>query len=239
MLFVRGRYPDAAVRYEEAARLLRDAADQKALPWTLAMGSLAEIYQGRNEVAVRMLQEGEAVGRRIDEIDAVMFSRGLRGFVAGEAGQLAEAEQIIESGEPEARARCAPWTLAALLTMRLRITVRMGEYGLAKGLARQVISILGRLRDTWLMMNALRHLAAADSLSSNPRRAAQLFGAADALIERYGSATAAVSQEFNEQCRLAVAQQLGQEDYQALLKEGSVLSLDEVVALAIDPGPGS
>jgi len=116
--------------------------------------------------------------------------------------------------------------------------VRLGDYARARDLARRSIGILGRLRDTWVMMNALMHLAAADSLSSNPRRAARLYGAVDALVERGGSAMTSVNQEYGERFRLAVAGQLGQREYEALLKEGSELSLDAVVALATADGTG-
>jgi hypothetical protein len=120
--------------------------------------------------------------------------------------------------------------------MRLRVAVRLGDYARARDLARRSIGILGRLRDTWVMMNALLHLAAADSLSSNPRRAAHLYGSVDALIERCGSAMTSVNREFNERHRRAIAAQLGQEEYEELLAEGSALSLDDVVALATRPG---
>jgi hypothetical protein len=239
MLFVRGRHADAAARFDEAARLHRSAADPRTLPWTLAMRSLVAIYEGRSALAARTRDEGEAVSRRQAQLDAAVFSRALEGLILAESGRLREADELLEACELEARAGCAPWTMAAILTLRTRVTVRLGEYARAQDLARRAIRILGRLRDTWMMMNAVTHLAAADSLSANRRRAARLYGVADALIERCGSAIVTVNQPFNDRCRTAVAAQLGKEEYEGLLEEGAALSLDDIVALATNPGPDS
>jgi hypothetical protein len=162
----------------------------------------------------------------------------MRGHLAAAFGRLAEADGLLDTCDVDARERCAPWTQAVVLSIHSRVCVQLGLYDRAERLAGESIRILSGLRDIWVMRNALTHLAAADSLRSNPRRAARLYGAADGLRERCGSAIVPVYQDFDEGRRASVAGMLGPDVYDALLREGRALSLENIAALATDREPG-
>lgn len=90
-----------------------------------------------------------------------------------------------------------------------------------------------------MLMQVLSHLAAAAALDSSPRRAARLFGAADALAERSGAAIFPFFRPLDERCRTVVAEGIGAGAFEVLHHQGEALALEEVVALATASEPSA
>ena len=96
----------------------------------------------------------------------------------------------------------------------------------------KAVALLGRVQDAWAMLNALSHLADAAALRSDASRAAQLYGAAETLIERTGASTFPVWAGTSQRCRSMALAALGQQRFDELRSQGRTMSLDQVVAVA-------
>ncbi|MEN3360016.1 MAG: hypothetical protein V7637_3998 [Mycobacteriales bacterium] len=114
------------------------------------------------------------------------------------------------------------------------MAVEQADHDRAERLAQEAIRLLGPLHDTWILLNALTHLWAADALRSRSRRAARLYGAISGLREQTGSAAIPVYQAVNDRCQHVVTETLGATDAQALFAQGRRMTLDAIVALACE-----
>ena len=81
----------------------------------------------------------------------------------------------------------------------------------------------------------LAGLGTAAALGAEPKRAARLWGAAEALRQQIGCRPAPASRATYERALALVRAQLGDEAFAAAWGVGAALSLDEAIAEALAP----
>jgi hypothetical protein len=125
------------------------------------------------------------------------------------------------------------------LNIHGRAALLQGDYARVESLMPEAIEILGQQQNTWAMMLALTNLADAAALQSDAGRAAQLFGAVDALGQRTGASIFPVYRDLSDRCREAASAAIGHDAFEALRQAGMELGRDEVVSLATRAEAGS
>ena len=118
--------------------------------------------------------------------------------------------------------------IGAAFTFRLQ-----GELARAITLFQEALGPLQELGDRWMLARSLEGLAAVHSLQSEHRRAARIYGAAEALRETIG-APVNISLRPDYDYRVADAcRALGATVFEAAWAEGRAMSLDQAVAYAL------
>jgi hypothetical protein len=114
------------------------------------------------------------------------------------------------------------------------VAYQQGDYGRAAGLVHESL-LLGRdIGSRALIEQALELLAWVASAWGQPRRAARLGGAVEALREAQGVPVASDWQAGHEQAVRAMRAALGEEAFAAAWAEGRALSPEDAVALALE-----
>jgi ATP/maltotriose-dependent transcriptional regulator MalT len=109
------------------------------------------------------------------------------GEVAFAEGNPARAEHLLDESEKLLRAVGSRWNLAANLSIRAVTTAMRGDHAQSIALLRESLALALHLRDTQIAAYSLEGLAGASAMLGEGRRAARLFGAAEALREQTGS----------------------------------------------------
>jgi DNA-binding SARP family transcriptional activator len=100
----------------------------------------------------------------------------------------------------------------------------------AISLLRRSLELHGELRDRWRMSSVLEDLAAIALAQGNAPHAARLLGAAEALREAIGTVIAPCERLQHNQTTAAVRTTLGDEAFDAALRQGQLASVDELIA---------
>ena len=235
--YPRGEYDQAAERLSEAAQLARDAGDLNTLSWVLPTWASVEAYRGHPHIAAELFEQAEIVRGQVDEVPDATFAVLGKALLALTSGQVADADQMLTAHAARLRALGTPWTLALTLGFHGRIALQRGEHARAEQLLRESLLISARVHDIWAMMHQLTGLANTAALRSDPDRAATLYGAVDALLERTAATLLPTWQEPTGRCQAAVIAAIGNDEFQALRRAGQRLSPADVIALATGPQP--
>ena len=100
----------------------------------------------------------------------------------------------------------------------------------AISLLRRSLELHSELRDRWRMSSVLEDLAAIALAQGNAPQAARLLGAAEALREAIGTVIAPCERLQHNQTTKAVRTALGDEAFDAALRQGQLASMDELTA---------
>ena len=110
----------------------------------------------------------------------------------------------------------------------------------AISLLRRSLELHSELRDRWRMSSVLEDLGAIALAQDNAPQAARLLGAAEAIREAIGTVIAPCERLQHNQTTKAVRTALGDEAFDAALRQGQLASMDELTAdlpSADPPGP--
>ena len=110
----------------------------------------------------------------------------------------------------------------------------------AISLLRRSLELHSELRDQWRMSSVLEDLAAIALAQGNAPQAARLLGAAEAIREAIGTVIAPCERLQHNQTTKAVRTALGDDAFDAALRQGQLAPMDELTAdlpSAAPPGP--
>jgi len=100
----------------------------------------------------------------------------------------------------------------------------------AISLLRRSLELHSELRDQWRMSSVLEDLAAIALVQGNAPQAARLLGAAEAIREAIGTVIAPCERLQHNQTTKAVRTALGDDAFDAALRQGQLASMDELTA---------
>ena len=100
----------------------------------------------------------------------------------------------------------------------------------AIGMLRRSLELHSELRDRWRMSSVFEDLAAIALAQGHPPQAARLLGAAEALRETIGTVIAPCERLQHNQTTKAVRTALGDEAFDAALRQGQLASMAELTA---------
>ena len=100
----------------------------------------------------------------------------------------------------------------------------------AISLLRRSLELHSELRDQWRMSSVLEDLAAIALAQGNAPQAARLLGAAEAIREAIGTVIAPCERLQHNQTTKAVRTALGDDAFDAALRQGQLASMDELTA---------
>jgi tetratricopeptide (TPR) repeat protein len=224
----------ALLRCHESLALFREMGNTVGIAW--ALNDLGEVAVMQEDVAqaTALLEEALELSREVAKPHIIAYALNGLGHTAQLVGDLARARQLHteslrqfrEYGEPN---EFIPWAYQSL-----------GQTALAQGdaaLARQ--HFLEALRlfldegDRGAISFCLGGLAGAAVLDEDPERAAQLWGAAEALRQSIGTRQPPAARATRERLMSVARQQLGAVAFETAWTAGQILSPEQAIELAL------
>jgi hypothetical protein len=109
-----------------------------------------------------------------------------------------------------------------------------GDAERARSLFRQSLTLALKIGHLVVKVDALAYLAGATGALGYLKRAARLFGAAEALYDTYGFSLQSGDLPEWERSRASVYEQLDEATFNALCAEGKAMSLEEAIAYSME-----
>jgi predicted ATPase/DNA-binding SARP family transcriptional activator len=228
-----GGYADARALLEESLATRRTLGDELPGPTVNNLGIVA-FYEGDLARADELFGEYLKLSRRTDDARGVASALMNLGLVAVYRGDLEAAVAQSEEGLARFRDLGSPGGIADGLDNLGRAMVELGRPDRARELFLESIEISARLGDRWGIAECLEGLAAVAAAQSSGKRAAWLYGAADALRRAIGAAVPPVEQSAHERWLQPARAELGEAAWTAACDLGRSLSLEQALAYAAE-----
>jgi len=231
-----GDYERATVLSERGLALCRDLEETEQIPWFLINLGLAAWYQGDTAKATSLFEKSLALSRDLDDRWLTSMSLAQLGWLVATAEadhQRAAAlltESLALSTEVGDKYRIA-FALRALGTVALR----RGHPEDAAAHYRKSLVLSREVHEGWVTQECLLGLAGVACALGYCRRAAQLFGAAEALRDTLGLRRLAADERDRKHRVAAARAALGDEAFLAAWAEGRAMTLELAVEIAIAP----
>jgi predicted ATPase/class 3 adenylate cyclase/DNA-binding CsgD family transcriptional regulator len=132
----------------------------------------------------------------------------------------------------ETVSRTTGWHLMVALVERARVAIAQGEFDLAEHDAHDALVIGTEIGSVLFTPDALECLAELAGAAEDHRRAARLFGAAQAIRQRNSIARFPIYQTDYESALAGVRNTLGDREFEAAWAEGVALSTEEAIGYA-------
>jgi tetratricopeptide (TPR) repeat protein len=155
--------------------------------------------------------------------------------VARLEGNNETAEQLYEQALSLFRELGNPWGANIVLQNLAFIAQRRNDYERARALFGESLTNSQELQDKLTSASCLVGLAGTIAALGQPHIAAQLFGAAEALRETISAQIQPGDRPDYERNLAAVRALLNPQDFDAAWQEGRALSLEQAVALTLEP----
>lgn len=216
---------------------VREANDREVLATATYLGGHAAFVQGEYTSAAALVGESVALYRALADLPGAGLTLTVLGQVALAEGDFARAERLFDESEELLRAAGSWWRLTANLTIRAIATAMRGDHAQTIALLRETLALALRLHDTQNAAYGLEGLAGALTMLGQGRRAARLFGAAEALREGTGSVIRLAV--LRERHLAALDAQLDADELAAKWAEGRAMPSEEAVAYALEDDKAS
>ncbi|MDQ3929260.1 MAG: tetratricopeptide repeat protein, partial [Chloroflexota bacterium] len=240
LMWQRGQYGPAESLFQESFALYKMLEDRWGM--SVVLTNLGVVASARQDYpTARAFQtQNLAIKREIGDEAGLATTLNNLGVLAHYVGDLEEARQrFSESLEIRRRIGERPNTGVSLLNLGA-VMCDLGDYATSRDLLRESLQMRHQMGDISGMCYALEEYACLAVELEQATEAVQIFGAVRTLRERLG-APGSPSERVRFNTKLAKArEQLHEEAFATAWHEGTAMSVDEVVALALEHvGPDS
>jgi predicted ATPase/DNA-binding SARP family transcriptional activator len=228
--------PSAARRcYEESVELARRSGERWALALALTMLGDANEVQDGAAAARSAFQESEAIFRDLGDRWGVALTLFSLALIAGREGDPVGARRYAAESLALRRAEGDPWNIAEGLTLLGELAYREGRLEQAAESFGEALTVYDELGDRAGISLLLQHLAALHADRNEDRRAARLFGAAEALARTVqGRSPYTLIDEAERMATVeALRFRLGEDAFVRARAEGAAMRPGEATALAL------
>jgi predicted ATPase/DNA-binding CsgD family transcriptional regulator len=223
--------------HDRAMQLLRESLDlwvglgetSRQATVLLNIGLLAHIT-GQAADAQHQLERSHALFLEVGDRSGQARAVASQARLAREQGDLARAMRLAEEALVHFRLVGDDFGTAHQLANLGHLKLALDDHSGAAAGFRQALEAWQVLGNPFEIAECLDGVAAV--LTGQPRRAAQLLGAAEALRERSGALVAAVEKERYGRLVARVQRQLRDDTFAAAWRDGRALTMDRAIELA-------
>jgi predicted ATPase/DNA-binding SARP family transcriptional activator len=219
--------------FEESLAIQRELGNQANVASALNNLSLVLKALGQYDQAYRLLEESLALRRQLGDKPGQASSLNNLGFLLTERGDTSAATALFEESLKLYRELGHRQGIAGCL-------VNLGEMALLRQDSQQTqqyftdgLRLARDLQNQLITVTCLEGLAAVASQHEDFDRAVSLLGAADTLRSQLTHKRSFASQAIYEKHLALARSRLGEEAMAAALTRGSVMALEQAVALAL------
>jgi len=232
MAYFQGRQAEIAACNEEALSLGLAIDDAWAISYALFGQGLIKFERGELDEAGALAVSAREAALRSQEAIPPGTPLLILGNIAMIRGEHDRALQLFEQAVASLRERGEAWGLGIALSVVAGLRLVRRELDLAQTHALQAMALCEELEDPRGIAWCLDLFAALLASGGDPQAGGQLWGAADALLERLGGSLAPTVAWIRER-HLGVARtSLGHAAFDAAHAEGRAISPEQAMALA-------
>jgi non-specific serine/threonine protein kinase len=242
-LLMLGRMRTSQAEYAQARSLLAESlalsqTEQMSwlIIWSLMSLGDAAFYNAEVHQAQEYYQQALALCSNRSGLLANAWAHVTLGRVAEALGDAKQAQTYYAEGLTSLQQLGHRWDSAAVCIELGRLARTQGDSAQARDYYVESLTVLGEFRDKHRIPECLEGIAglvsAVGQYSEGPRRAARLFGAAEALREAAGVPLPPVYRAAYERDVAAVQARLDERRWQSAWAEGRALLMEQAIAEA-------
>ena len=236
-----GDHERARALGEESLALSRQSNEVQGIVWSLLTLAIAATLRADYEQAERSYAEGMSLVRELDSAYARFLYLQNWGWTTLLQGDPARATALIEEAVDLARERRRGFM--GLLSRPLDnlgwAALLGGELGRAKAQFAENLMLSKERGNKGTLLMSLEGLACVAGAEGEGLRAARLFGAAEALMEKIDYRLVPQERAVLEPYRASVRSRLGEAAWEEAVAEGGALGLDQAIGYALSKGKPS
>ncbi|MFN8539583.1 MAG: tetratricopeptide repeat protein [Thermomicrobiales bacterium] len=234
LIRVQGDYPAAEAMYEECLAIRRARDDRRGIVGALNNLGIIANEQGNYARALRHNEAALPLARNIDDPYPIAMSLVSLGESTRALGDPARAAELFTESRAHFAQLGHTWGIALALS-GLGDTARdQGDTAQAAAAYRESLALTAQLGERRIAADALEGLAHLASAANHPTRAAQLLAAADTLRQQAGTPRPPSHQSDHARTLAATRLALPPDLFATAWDEGSSLSLEEALDLALE-----
>jgi predicted ATPase len=238
LVMARGEYvEDAELRAgqlaEKSLELARAVGDKLTASGALNILADRASAGGRNTEAMELFQEGLALRRELG--DKRLVANSLLNLARTELtrGEYARATELLEEGLALARDVRDTWSMSLALVNLGRVRLYEDATAEAQKLFLEALKLAKDRGDKRVAAECLQGLGAVSAAGGEPERAAQLFSAADSMLESIGATASPAERLICETFEVPLRKRLGEEAWESQRAAGGRLTAEDAIALGL------
>jgi predicted ATPase/DNA-binding CsgD family transcriptional regulator len=215
-----------------ALDVARERGETVNIAWSLTFVGYPMMVKDM-QAAFAMTEAGLAMFREMNHKPGIAQALNIVGEIACFGGDDERAEQAYEECLRVSQEIGESRRVRFMLGNLTFLAQHKGDYEHAGVLAQQGLELSLEMNNRLDIANSLAVLAGVMGDLNQPERAARLFGAWKAALERMGAFGQPADKPEHDRCIAVVCAQLGEASFQSHWNEGRALSLDQAVEFAL------
>ena len=234
-----GDHRSAETLVEESLGLFRELEDKLGTAYALSNAGFAALGQGQPQKAITLTEDAVDLFLEEDEKWGAAIELGFLAVAWRDQGDHRRAKQLAERGLALSREVGERQTLCTALYTLATLAQAEGDHERARDLFEEGLTLSAELGNEADVAHCLEGLASIAGAEGRVVRAAHLWGAEEALLEKIEAAVYTyVPDRSLHQSHVAAAQaRIGEEAWGAAWKEGRAMNLEQAIEYALEPGP--
>ncbi len=228
-----GDYASAPALFQASLDIYRELGNTRGISDILMQFGWMAMRSGDYPQAIRHLEEFRALAQTSGDKSNLAFALSGLGEAAVRQGQYERAVVLLEQGLALNRERKDKWGTGTILGSLGWVALRQRDFERMRVHLGESLTVRIDVGDRGGIAWCLEKLAEAASLQGQFQQAAQLFGAAAALRAPIKSVIDPADQPDHEQSLAVLRARLGEESFVAAWAEGSAMTVEQAVAVAL------
>jgi predicted ATPase/class 3 adenylate cyclase/DNA-binding CsgD family transcriptional regulator len=224
-----GDYGRSQQLHEESLALRRQLGDKRSIANSLMSRAELEIFRGNLSAAQTLIDQSLPLSQEVGTTYELAECLITQGYLSLYQRNLTGALDAFNTALGYSRERGDKRQIAIILHGLGRVATAQGEPERAYDFLEQSISLQFDINDAEGIATSLESFAALALAQSNARRAAHLYGVAEALRERIGIPLPLFQREVYARAVQSIIDQLGQDTTAAVWARGRATALDRAL----------
>jgi non-specific serine/threonine protein kinase len=231
-----GDYEQATSLLEESLTLHRELGSREDVIGILdSLGVLASA-KGEQEQSIVFLSEAVAMSRGTGNVRRTATSLGNLGFTTLVHGEPEKATALLDESLALFREIGDRSNIAISLMISALAALTQGDHGRVQALGEECLKLLQKAQDTQHIADCLGIMASAAGARGSAKRAARLWGAAEALREEIGVTLQAEVRMVLDPYLATARSSLGEIAWRTTLVEGRAMTPEQAIEYSLDRG---
>ena len=231
-----GDHSSAELLLEESLGLFRELEDKLGSAYALSNTGFAALGQGQHQRAVTLIEEAVHLFLEVEEKWGAAMMFGFLAVARRDRGDHGRAKRLAERGLALSREVGERQAISAALYTLATLAQAERDHERARDLFEEGLTVSAELGNETDIAHYLEGLAAVAAWEDRRVRAALLWGAAEALLEKIevGVHTYVPDRSLHRSQVATAHARLGEEAFEAAWTQGRAMSLEETIEYALD-----
>ena len=227
-------FAEAYTYFERGLALYRTLDDSRGIAWSVRGCAFVHMLRGEYTAAEEQIDESLQICRASGDARGIAWSLYALAFLRLAQGDLAQARPALEDALAHLRRQGMTFGVIRTLLALGHTRFEQGDVAGAEALYREGLALSREMPLLTVVTIGLDGLAMVAAATGQPLRAAQLWGATEALRDVTGEARWAVFQSAYDRALTAAHAQVSDADWTAAWAAGRALTPDQATAEALE-----